>query len=242
MDYRIVLIFAGCVVGSMIQYILGFGCGTLLMVFLPSMYSLLQASALSSSVCILLTVSVAFRYRKYVSYKKLAVPCGLYLLASCNVIRLSTHLNLHFLVLAFGLFLVFLSFYFFFVKNKVSYSTNSLSVVVISLVSGAASGLFGIAGPMLAPYFLKATDSKEEYIGTMQTLFSFSTVVNFFARVRAGIYTIELVPATLCGFVGIVLGEIIGARIFARMNTELMSKLIYILIACSGILTIVTNI
>ena len=242
MDYRILLLFLGCIFGSSIQYVLGFGCGTLLMIFLPSLYSLLQASALSSSVCIILTISVAFRFRKYVSYKKLLIPGALFLLASSNVIKLSTHLNLHLLVLAFGGFLLFLSFYFFFVKNKVNYSTTPLAVVGISLISGAAAGLFGIAGPMLAPYFLKVTDSKEEYIGTMQTLFSFSCVINFFVRVRAGIYTIELVPATLLGFVGIIIGELIGARIFKRINTELMSKLIYILIACSGILTIATNI
>ena len=56
----------------------------------------------------------------------------------------------------------------------------------------------------MAPYFLSASESKEEYIGMMQALFTLSTVTGLIARILRGIYTIDLLLATLCGAVGVI--------------------------------------
>ena len=93
----------------------------------------------------------------------------------------------------------------------------------------------------MAPYFLSASESKEEYIGMMQALFTLSTVTGLIARILRGIYTIELLPATLCGAVGVIIGRRVGLKVLNKINIGMMSTMIYLMMGLSGLLTILTN-
>lgn len=241
MDSRLLIILLGSFTGSIVQATTGFGSGIVQMIFFPLIFDLLQASALSSSICMGLTLSLVFRFRKYVSVKKAAIPCILYSIASIMIIWVSTSLDMHILVLFFGVFLVAVALFFFLGKGRVTIRATPLTSVVIPLFSGVTGGLFGIGGPLMAPYFLDATSSKEEYIGTLQAVFACTTIIGFFTRICRGIYTVSLVPITLVGFVGVFLGRFIGLKILDKVSTSLLSKLVYTVIGLSGVLTIINN-
>lgn len=241
MDSSLFIVLLGSLTGSIVQSTIGFGCGIVQMVFFPLIFNLLHASAISSSICIVLTISLAFRFRKYVSLKKVLMPCILYTTASIITIWISTSLDMHFLVLAFGAFLIAITLFFFFGKSKITIRATPLAGALIAIFSGITGGLFGIGGPLMAPYYLDATSSKEEYIGTLQTVFACSTFISFFMRIFRGIYTLSLVPATLLGFFGVALGRVIGLKILDKVSPSLLSKLVYTVIGLSGGLTILTN-
>lgn len=241
MDSRLLMILLGSFTGSIVQATTGFGCGIIQMIFFPLIFDLLQASALSSSICMVLTISLVFRFRKHVSLKKAAVPCILYTIASVVVIWTSTSLDMHILVLLFGVFLIVLALFFFLGQGRVTIRATPLSTFVIPVFSGVTGGLFGIGGPLMAPYFLDATSSKEEYIGTLQAVFTCTTMIGFVTRIFRGIYTISLVPVTLVGFVGVFAGRMIGLKILKKVSAPLLSKLVYIVIGLSGVLTVITN-
>lgn len=242
MDFKLIAVFSGAVIGGISQSLTGFGCGVLLMIFMPLLYPLLQASAVTSAVCIALTVSLAVRFRKSIHVKKLLLPGGIYLVMCNLAIFVSVSIHMTALVIAFGLSLIALAAYYLLAKDHVKMTATTKTAIVVSTISGLSSGFFGIGGPLMAPYFLSATDSKEEYIGTMQALFTLSTVTGLISRIFRGIYTIDLLPATLCGAVGVILGRRIGLRVLNRINIELMSRMIYLMMGLSGLLTILTNI
>ena len=241
MDLRLLAVFFGASIGGVVQALTGFGCGVLLMIFMPLLYSLLQASAITSALCIALTVSLAFRFRKSIQFKKLFLPGSIYLVMCNFAIYVSTLIHMKYLLLAFGLSLVVLSVYFLMGKNRLTIRPMFGTAVVVSTISGLSSGFFGIGGPLMAPYFLSVSESKEEYIGMMQALFTLSTVTGLIARILRGIYTFDLLPATLCGSVGVIIGRRVGLKVLNKINIGMMSRLIYAMMGLSGLLTILTN-
>ena len=218
-DIRFLFVFLGAAAGGAVQSVAGFGGGVLMMLFLPSMFGLLHASAISASICITLTFSLAIRFRKAVRLKKLIFPGTIYLAFCLCAIWISPDLPTGPLKLGFGVFLMLLALFFFCGGRKLKFSATGLTAAATASVSGITAGLFGIGGPPLAPYLLSVARSNEEYIGMMQTI----------------------LPATVLGTIGILLGKRVGLKMLKKISKENMMKLVYSMIAVSGILTIAAN-
>lgn len=235
------MVLLGSITGGIVQSTIGFGCGIIQMVFFPLVFNLLHASAISSSICIALTFSLAFRFHRHVSMKKVIPPSIFYTIASVSAIWIAPGLDMKFLVLVYSIFLIAIALFFFLGKNHFSIKPSPLAGGLIAAFSGVTGGLFGIGGPLMGPYYLADTSSKEEYIGTLQTIFVVATSISFLVRIYRGIYALSLVPYTLLGFVGVAFGRAIGLRILGKVSPELLSKLVYIVVGMSGILTILNN-
>lgn len=240
-DIRFLFVFLGAAAGGAVQSVAGFGGGVLMMLFLPSMFGLLHASAISASICITLTFSLAIRFRKAVRLKKLIFPGTIYLAFCLCAIWISPDLPTGPLKLGFGVFLMLLALFFFCGGRKLKFSATGLTAAATASVSGITAGLFGIGDPPLAPYLLSVARSNEEYIGMMQTMFALSSSVGMLLRIVRGIYTVELLPATVLGTIGILLGKRVGLKMLKKISKENMMKLVYSMIAVSGILTIAAN-
>lgn len=61
------------------------------------------------------------------------------------------------------------------------------------------------------------------------------------AKVLDMLHTVELLPATVLGTIGILLGKRVGLKMLKKISKENMMKLVYSMIAVSGILTIAAN-
>lgn len=185
--------------------------------------------------------SLAIRFRKAVRLKKLIFPGTIYLAFCLCAIWISPDLPTGPLKLGFGVFLMLLALFFFCGGRKLKFSATGLIAAATASVSGITAGLFGIGGPPLAPYLLSVARSNEEYIGMMQTMFALSSSVGMLLRIVRGIYTVELLPATVLGTIGILLGKRVGLKMLKKISKENMMKLVYSMIAVSGILTIAAN-
>ena len=64
------------------------------------------------------------------------------------------------------------------------------------------------------------------------------SLTNLIIRIHKGFYTLELIPATLIGMVGIGLGMRIGLKILSRINSNVLRKIIYAFVGVSGLLTL----
>ncbi|MBQ3193332.1 MAG: sulfite exporter TauE/SafE family protein [Oscillospiraceae bacterium] len=143
-----------------------------------------------------------------------------------------------YLSLAFGVFLIVLAFYFFAFSERITMQANRKTAALCAMLSGITSGFFGIGGPLMAIYFISAIKEKESYIGTIQFLFAFTNIINLFTRIVNGIFTIDLLPATILGFAGITMGKTIGLHILDRTDPSKIKKLVYAFVGISGILTL----
>ena len=159
---------------------------------------------------------------------------------SCTILYLLPGIDLSALKLYFGFFLMALGLYFMFFSEKARLKPNFPTAFICSTLSGAASGFFGIGGPLMAVYFLSVLgDDKEGYIGTTQMFFFITSFINNLVRIANGIVTLDLVPFILAGLVGMTFGSMIGGKILKRVNVRLFKKLIYGYLILSGGITVV---
>lgn len=230
------------VAAGVIQSVTGFGSAILLMLAAPFFFDMVSAAAVSSSISMGLGISLALRFRRHIQWELCALPALVYALCSVTAIRMVRGIDLDALTLAFGGFLMALSVYFFLFAPHISFPPNRKSGCLCAAVSGLTSGLFGIGGPLMAVYFVSASRDKESYIANIQCLFALTNIVSFVTRVTSGIYTPRLIPVTLLGLAGILLGQRLGLRILARMELKGMKQVVYAFVGLSGLLTILQQI
>lgn len=232
------IVLTAPVVAGIIQSVTGFGAGIFMMVFFPSFFPILNASALSSAISLAGTCSLSWHYRKQCEWKLTLLPAFVYIAASSASILLAPYLPTEILKKTFGVFLIILSIYFLTVSGKIKIKANLLSATICGTLAGIVGGLFGIGGPPMVIYFLAALDDKEKYLGTIQLFFFITGVWTLFFRILNGIYTWTLVPYTLIGIVGIMVGKKVGVRIVDRINADTMKKIVYAFLGFAGLTNI----
>lgn len=228
-------------VSGLVQSLTGFGAGIVMMLLLPTFFNMLQAPALSCAICLGLTAPMAWKFREYIRPKLVLPPLIAYEVGAITTLNVVSYLDLGILGIAFGVFLILLSLYFLFFSKNLKVKPTLGSAVFCGTLSGVCNGLFGIGGPTMAIYFLAITDTKESYSGNQQCLFFITTIINLIIRIYKGFYTLDLIPFTLIGMVGIGLGMRIGLKILSRINSNLLRKIIYAFVGLSGILTLVDH-
>ena len=100
------------------------------------------------------------------------------------------------------------------------------------------SGLFAVGGPLMAVYYLANTDSKEEYLATIETLFLLNNIWSSYVRIRNGIVTAAELPVILFGSVFILLGFLIANRVVDKLDDWRMGFAVYTAVGVSGILNL----
>ena len=164
--------------GGIIHTITGFGSGIVMMLFLPSFLDMASAPALSSSINLFLSLILAFKFRKTIRIRMFLLPIIPYLLGSTMAIYALSGFDMRMVAISFGVFLIILSLYFTFVAKKMTVTPNWQTAVLCGGISGVTAGLFGIGGPLMALYFLAITNSKEEYTGNLQCMFTCTCLCN----------------------------------------------------------------
>lgn len=235
------IVSAVSVVSGILQTVTGFGSAVVLMMVVPSFFDLVTSSAISSSISMGIGIALAWNFRKEIEWKVCVLPAVLYLVSSVAVVYVVKDINLDVLTMAFGIFLVILALYFLLFSDRVSFEANWKTASLCSICSGITAGLFSIGGPLMALYFVAASRDKESYIGNIQFSFTVSNIMTFLTRINRGIYTMEMLPVTLFGLAGIMLGREIGLKILNRIDLNMVKKGVYGLVAISGVLTIVQN-
>ena len=233
------VVFLAPIAAGFIQAVTGFGSGIFMMVFFPALFPILGASALSSSISMVATCSQAWRYRKLSDWKLILIPSAIYILVSSVSILLAPYLPTAVLKRIFGAVMVLLSIYFLTISGKLKVRANLTSVTICAVISGIMGGLFGIGGPPMVIFFLAALDDKEEYLGTIQFHFFVTGVYMLVFRIYKGIFTIDMIPYTILGMVGMMIGKKIGTKIVDRINADTMKKLVYAFLGVSGFLNLI---
>ncbi len=232
------VVFLAAVLAGVIQTVTGFGSGIFMMLFFPAFFPLLKASALSSSIGLMVTGGVTWRYRRYSKVKLTLLPAVFYVLASSVAISLGTVLPTVLLKKVFGAFLILLAIYFLCVDQTRKMKATIPMAVFCAALSGVVGGLFGISGPPMVVYFLSALDDKEEYLGTLQLFFFFAGIYTLLFRIYSGIYTADLFAYSIIGLSGVFIGMQFGYKIVDRLDKNRMKKIIYVFLGLSGVLNL----
>ena len=227
------------VLAGFLQAVTGFGSPMILMMVVPYFYSMVEAPAVANSISIWLAATLAWKFRKHIDWKSGLFPTAIFFLFNVVSAQYAKEIDLKFLSLAFGVFLVVLAAYFFLFSKKKPFPANWITAVLCGSISGITSGLFGIGGPLMAIYFVTATKTKENYIGNLQFLFTTSTLASMAIRVVNGIYTVDMLPITLVGVACIMVGKRLGLRLLNKLDPEKTKKIVYAFVGISGLINVI---
>lgn len=222
--------------GGFVQGITGFGGGIVMMMVFPMVFPLTQAAGINAAILVFLNITMVYVYRKHINFK-MVLPVFLFsIIVSTVTIKVAAGSSPLIIKKLFGVFLLCLGVYYLFLKKDGRPAPMNLAVSLLFLtVSAVCDGLFGVCGPMLVIYFLSRCEERYEYLANLTTSFLLLGGYNTCVRVATGILQAEHLPYILCGAVSIIAGGLIAKRIADRLNANLLTKLIYIMIIVSGV-------
>ena len=194
------------------------------MLVMPHFFDMVAAPAVTSAITVGLSLTLAWKFRKHINLNACLFPALVYLLFSTVSISIAKKLNL--------------AIYFYVFSERITLQANPKTAALCAMISGITSGFWGIGGPLMAVYFISAIEDKKSYIGTIQFLFAFTNIINLLIRIANGIYTTDLIPATLLGFAGITIGKMAGLRILDKIDPVKIKKLVYAFVGISGVLSL----
>lgn len=238
----ILLLFLFSTGASFVQRVSGFGFGIFIMTVLPYLLpSYGEATTLSGLLSLTQSLVIFITHYKYVNCKRLLPMLITFLLVSFFAVRFVANATDTHLKLLLGIILIVMSLYFLFFNGKFKIKPTMKLEISMGTVSGAMGGLFGMQGPPAVLYFLASEKDKNHYLGMLQAYFLIGNVAMTFYRARFGLFTESVAWGWLYAVAGIPLGGYIGKIVFDKLSGDTLRKIIYIYMAISGIIAIITE-
>ena len=104
----------------------------------------------------------------------------------------------------------------------------------------AVMGMFSIGGPPVVVYFLQSEDDFDHYFATISAYFVLSGTVSVSTKIAAGFMTGSTWIALAISTVTLMIGAYVGKRTKDRINPAVIRKLVYGVMAISGLMNIIT--
>ena len=227
----LLIILCAAAAAGAIQTVCGFGAGVLLMLVLSQFFDMLTAPAVNLLVCVFLCLALAWKLRREIQFKLILIPLIPYLLVVKRI-------DLQVLGILFGVFQMLLCLYYLLIAKRLKTKPTPSAGVICGFLSGITASFFGVGGPFLAVYLIGASRSKESYTANMQFIFLITNVIIFVNKAMKGLFSLQLVPITVAGILGVLLGQWFGTKLTDRLDIDKMKMVVYVFIGISGLITI----
>jgi len=241
----ILLIVCACGAGF-VQRTAGFGFG----IFLIPLLLLLGVMegdyksivSLSSMMAATLSLVTVFNLRKSLNWRYIWPLLIVFMPTSALFSYVMFGTDASWLKIILGVALILLSIYFtFFKKDGIKINPNWFNTIGLGSLSGLMGGLFSMQGPPVVYYYLSTQKTKDQYMAQTQCFFLLGNLWMTMLRAGEGIITTEVGKSYLIAITGCLSGMWIGARVYNKMNKELLLKVIYIFLAYSGVSMIISH-
>ncbi len=229
----LVLVGAGA---GFVQRVSGFGLGIFAMLFLPHFMASHNASASISTILSCATTSYnTVRYRKNVKYKTVLPMLCASLVTIPIAVYFSSVVSARVFKMLLGTVLIILSVYFIFFNKRISIKPGVFNGILSGTVGGMLNGLFSTGGPPAVLYLSSALSENISYFSSIQFYFCITNIYSFFVRIINRSINKEVIIYSLIGIVGCMLGDFIGSKVFYKLDSDKLKKIIYIGMILSGI-------
>ena len=219
------VVAAASLAAGIIQTVTGFGSVVFLMMVLPFYFDMIDAPALAIVTNQLFCMALCWKYRRHIRWRLALPPTIAFGAANLLTLPFVGGLDLHVLVLVFGVFLILLAVFFLVVARRVQLTPKPAAGVVCGALCGVS-----------ALYFVAAAEDHREYLACMQLLFAVTGVTGIVGRLQSGLLRAEILPYAAVGSVCILLGAVVGGRLAEKLNADRMRTLVYIFVGVSGVI------
>lgn len=235
--------FCGIVfAASVVQGVSGFAFGMVVLMVFPYLFGYTKSLVLAALMATLVMLYNAFLYRKTIDWTWIPKWLLVYVVADLMGVLVLKRVGDHpiWYPLMGGIFIL-MALYLLWGQKIIHVQPGMSSLVVLSVLSGLIMGAFGVGGPLMAAFFLEATDSKEYYLGTSQLVLGLTLAIDFLLRVINGMFTVDLVGYTLLGVVSMAAGLYIAKALVRRMDALTMRKIICVVMMADGVFMLFHN-
>ncbi len=229
------------IIGGILQSTIGFGNAIVLMTVLPYYFPISSAAAVSSLICSSQNAIMTVKYRRYVNYRAIIGPALCFIVGNTLAAFYLTGFDSQLIKMIFGFFLIALAVFFWFFNSRIHLKANLGTMFACGFVSGICEALFSIGGPLMVLFFLAITKDQNEYLGTTQAYFILVGIYSNVLRLIRGVITVQILPYVLLGIGGMLIGMFVGSRLLDKLNKDLLRRLTYIMIAVSGLITVINT-
>lgn len=125
-------------------------------------------------------------------------------------------------------------------RNKVRKQPGMLPMIIVGLISGIASGAFGI-GALIAAYINRYAGTNTEFRGNACFVFAADSIFRMILYITTGIMTWEIVLRGLYLVPCMLAGLFIGMKLVDRIGDRRARAITSVLLVLSGLSVTVTN-
>lgn len=230
-----IIVLISCAAGSTINRVCGFGFAIICMMIMPYFTGPIYAAGIVNIISILQASYLIFIYRKNINFKAFIWPLAAYFVTNFLVLRFIGTVGNAVLIRLLGCVLLGFSVYFFIIADRLKIKGNPKNGLIAGALGGALNGSFSVGGPPVAVYFSTSLDNREMYLATIQSYFFISNSYSLVIRITDGLMNMDIVRLTVFGVIGMVIGTLIGTIIFKRISEQTLRRVIYVLLAVSGL-------
>jgi len=240
MDHRVLgATFFVSVLSSLIQGVLGFGFAAVFMTLLPIWLPFRMVASMELILGTAAAIRLLYPVRKQAKLVVLVSPLiGFFVLSTLGV-HLLMNVEERILRKILGGILILLSAFRLSKKGTEKTTPSFAKGLLAGSISGLLGGLFNLAGPPLAVYYLSCADDLTEYNATMQLTFlvmgSYSLLLHFLY----GNLNVQTVRYSLVGFIAIFVGAMVAEMFRENLNKKQLSICMNVFMMIVGILSII---
>ena len=228
---------------SVVQGVSGFAFGMVVLMVFPYLFGYTKSLALAALMAMVVMFYNAWLYRRTIDWTWVPWWMGVFIVADLASVLVLKHVGENPIwYTLMGVIFILMALYLLWGQKVLHVQAGKSSLVVLAAASGIIMGMFGVGGPLMAAFFLEATKTKEDYLGTTQLMGGLTLTVDFIMRVANGMFSADLIGYTLLGLVFMIAGLFIARSLERRMNALTLRKIICLVILVDGVFMLFHNV
>lgn len=229
-------------VASVVQGISGFAFGMVVLMVFPYIFGYTKSLVLAALMAMVVMFYNAWLYRRTIDWKWVPHWLGVFVVADLASVLVLKRVGDHPIwYTLMGVIFVAMALYLLWGQRVIHVRVNGHALIVLAALSGIIMGMFGVGGPLMAAFFLEATRSKEDYLGTSQLVGGCTLAIDFVMRVINGMFSVDLVGYTLLGVVSMGVGLYIAKRLVSHMDALALRRFICVVMIVDGVFMLFHN-
>lgn len=229
------LIFAASALASFVMTTTAFGYAIVMMMVLPFVMPAEAAAAVATLGSLAVELWATVRYVRVLKWQDILIPAGFSVTAAVLGIVFDLGLSATVYKALLGVFLFGLSLWFWRYSARVKLPVNAWTGTAVGLISGICGALFAVNGPPLVLYYNAASESKERYMASVQTVLLLQSLALCAARTAVGAWPENVGAYLLPLFAGAALGILPGTLLFSCIDAARFKKIIYAAMCAAGL-------
>ena len=226
---NIALFVAVSFLSSLLQGTMGIGFAIIYVTLSSFLFPYLEVLVSERLLALLFLVPVLFRFSDKIRWRYIWIPLAFSIMGTRLALLLMRVLEERNLIIILGAVLALSGIANMILKKEWHFSGSWISGVLVGVIIGTISGICGMAGPVLAMYYLgikELSEDKDCYFATTVTLFELMGILQTVDFLISGYFPEGGWTLFFVGIVPTFAGMFFGLKLFNKINVEQVKKLL----------------